>query len=383
MAGTLITCSPPIPTMAQLETTHKLTMATVNSATTYYLGPNGPEGFAYDLGRRFAQSLGLSLEVLVVPNRRAAIRAVRSGRAHFAAGLGITPARRKLLRFTPSYYSLRPQVVIHRGGEAPDDLKALDGELVVAGHTAVLAWLRSHHPDLAVRVEPSANAEELLYRVANGDIAATVASANVVSLNQRYYPGLRVAFHLPMKTELAWAFPRQRADRLFAKAAAFCAQLQNSGALRVITNRYFGHADRLGFVGGRFFAKAVKDRLDQWRGDFKQAAKAVGFDWRLLAAMGYQESHWDPDAVSPTGVQGLMMLTEAAASDVGVEDRTDPQQSIRGGRPISATCAGVCLLRSRNPTAPGWPLPPTTSAMVISWTLAVCSSPAGAIPTCG
>ena len=71
---------------------------------------------------------------------------------------------------------------------------------------------------------------------------------------------------------------------------------------------------------------------------FKQTANKYRLDWELLVAMGYQESHLDAEATSPTGVRGIMMLTNATANAMGVDNRTDPTQSIQGALSISVSC---------------------------------------------
>ncbi|MCP1328158.1 membrane-bound lytic murein transglycosylase MltF, partial [Halomonas sp. 707D4] len=111
----------------------------------------------------------------------------------------------------------------------------------------------------------------------------------------------------------------------------FLDEQQANGELERLTRRYFGHDDYLEYVGTRTFLGHLDERLPRYAPLFKQAALETGFDWKLLAAVGYQESHWDPDAVSPTGVRGLMMLTQPTASDMGVRNRRDPAQSIDGG----------------------------------------------------
>lgn len=325
------TCSPPTSELQQIETTGVLRVATVNSATTYYIAASGPTGFEYDLARLFAEKLGAELKVTVVHNRRAALTAVADGQAHFAAGLAVTPERRRRFRFTPSYFRTEPEVVVRSGGARPKSLADIEGDLVVPTHTAVAAWLRREHPDLDFVADADANSEELLLRVAKGEIVATIADANLVDINQRYYPELRVALKLDAPQSRAWAFPADRAEMLYNKAVAFLEDMRGSAEMRIVQDRYFGHTDRLGFVGGKTFARIVEERLEQWSDEFQAAAEQYEMDWRLLAAMGYQESHWDPDAVSPTGVRGLMMLTRATAREVGVKDRTDPLASIRGG----------------------------------------------------
>lgn len=327
----LATCSPRIGTWAEIHQIGTLRVAMVNSAKTYYLDASGPAGFEYDLASIFADSLNLELVVEVVPNRRAAITAVRRGKVHFAAGLAITPRRRQLVRFTPPYYHRTLQTVVHADANTPDSFKDFQGKIVVPAYTAAASLLRRHHPQAKFSIAHNTNSEELLARVAKKEIDATIAAAPIVNLNQRYYPQLRTAFALDTKPALAWAFPRHFSEALYNKAVAFIDRMRNSKTLHMLRDRYFGHADRLGFVGGKAFSDAIEERLGQWRDDFKNAAERFSFDWRLLAAMGYQESHWDPDAVSPTGVRGLMMLTESTARMMGIEDRTDPQASIRGG----------------------------------------------------
>lgn len=327
----LATCQPPVSTMAEIHATGTLRVATVNSATTYYLGPAGPTGFEYDLARAFADQLGVDLKIQVVDTRAALTRAVRQGNSHFAAGLTATAALRRNHRLTPGYLDLRPTVVYQTDDPMPDNLASLDNELVVARDDAVTSWLRREHPTLRLRVDESANAEELLARVAEGEIRATIADARLVQLNQRYFPKLRAAFTLPITTERSWVFPEQSHDVLYNRAIAFLAGMRGDAAMQVLRDRHFGHAKRLGLVGGQTFARIAEERLDRWRPAFETAAGETGLDWRLLAAVGYQESHWDPEAVSPTGVRGLMMLTEQTAEELGVADRTDPAQSIEGG----------------------------------------------------
>jgi len=85
------------------------------------------------------------------------------------------------------------------------------------------------------------------------------------------------------------------------------------------------------FVDNKYFIQNAKTKLPKYQADFKAAAKAVNLDWKLLASIAYQESVWEPNAVSPTGVKGMMMLTRITAKEMGVADRTNVQQSIFGG----------------------------------------------------
>lgn len=332
VAAVLATCSPKPSLLEQVGTLGTLRVAMINSATTYYRRGNSAAGFGYDLVHRFARDLGLELEVVVVPNRRAAITALTTGTAHMAAGLAINDARRRQVHFTQAYTEVALDVVYNTHTPSPDNLSELNGRLTIQFHNALGHKLARLHPQLTFDQKRNTNPEELMAHVARGDLYATIANANLVAMNQRYYPKLRVAFTLPrIKRRLAWAFPKHADSGLYNKAVAWLARARRSGQVHVLQQRYFAHADRLGFLGGRIFARLVEQRLPQWRDLFQRAARKYGLDWRLLAAMGYQESHWDPDAVSPTGVRGLMMLTQATAEQIGVSNRLDPKQSIYGG----------------------------------------------------
>lgn len=305
-------------------------MATVNSATTYYLAANGPVGFEYDLARQWAKQLKVKLKVVVVDDRNQAIKAVQNGRADFAAGLGITPKRAQRVRFTQPYFEITHQVIYRTGRRKPKDFAAISGHLTMPAYVGSNERLRHTHPNLKFTIDKNANSEELLFRVANKELDYTIADSNLVKLNQRYYPSLRVGFDLGDTSHLAWAFPLQGGSSLYDTAAVFLADFKDSGTMKRIVDRYFGHITRIGFVGGKTFARQVEERLPTYRKDFQTVAKQLGIDWRLLAAVGYQESHWNNDAVSPTGVRGLMMLTNSTAREMKV-DRLNPQQSISGG----------------------------------------------------
>ncbi|MEN8719895.1 MAG: transglycosylase SLT domain-containing protein, partial [Oceanococcaceae bacterium] len=128
-----------------------------------------------------------------------------------------------------------------------------------------------------------------------------------------------------------WAFPAPQGEILRQRVDRYFAQLQEAGALAPLVDRHFEHLDRLDAYSRNAFRERVESRLPAFRELLESAAQRHGLDWRFLAAVAYQESQWDPDAVSATGVRGLMMLTRRTAREVGVRDRKDPRESIDGG----------------------------------------------------
>ena len=92
--------------------------------------------------------------------------------------------------------------------------------------------------------------------------------------------------------------------------------------------KFFWRDDKAGFTT---FLYRAENRLPKYKKFFEQAAEEINVHWTLIAAISYQESHWDPKAISQTGVRGLMMLTQKTAKEMGIRKRTDPNQSILGG----------------------------------------------------
>jgi membrane-bound lytic murein transglycosylase F len=328
------TCERVPTTLEQILALGELRVVTRNSPTAYYLGADGPEGPEYDLIRQFAAELGVALYIYTVPGF-ADIRAnVASGHAHIAAaGLSISDTWGDGVTFGPPYQQVRQHLVYRQGRAKPRSLQDVNGMHleVVAGsaQAAVLRRIRDGYPELAW-VERRGDTLELLGAIADKEIDYTIADSTEFALGRNYHPQIRVAFDLMAGESLAWAMSA-RDDSVKERVERFFSELTQSGGLTSVLERYYGRSERFDYVGARSFVRDVQSRLPRFRQWFEEAATTVGEDWRLIAAIGYQESHWDPNAISPTGVRGLMMLTEQTAQQLGVADRTDPRQSIRGG----------------------------------------------------
>jgi membrane-bound lytic murein transglycosylase F len=276
------------------------------------------------------------LRLIVVDRAGDVLPAVMGGEAHLAAAaLTVNPETEQLVDFGPSYQQVTEHLVYRDGHRRPQDLRQLRGKrLEVASGTSqvkALTLAQALHPELIWTENPNANQQELLERVARGNLDYTVVKSNVFAIYSSYIPEIRVAFNLAEGESQAWAFPKRSDGSLRNAAARFFESIRASGELDQIMDRYYSHMPRVDYVGTQQYLKDVRALLPTYRNLFKTAGQQHKVDWRLLAAIGYQESKWDPEAVSPTGVRGLMMLTEETALDFGIEDRTDPAQSIGGG----------------------------------------------------
>lgn len=332
-AFVLVTCTPRVTELEKIEQTGTLRVATLNSPTSYFTGLGGEQGFDYDLAVGLAEDLGVELQVLVADSAEQALDWVDRGVAQVAAvGLVATEARAERFRFTQPLRSVRPQLVYRLGSGRPRTFAGVDEPVYVSrdsGHEEVLRTKLGEFPEVEVRAVDDHSEEDLLRMVADGSIRFTVAGSDLVAINRRYYPHLGVAFSIADETQLAWALSA-RGDGSLMEATNRHFTRVSETELAHIKDRYFGHLKRIGFVGAVTLATHVESRLPKYREAFEAEARAVGIDWRLLAAIGYQESHWNPKAVSPTGVRGLMQITRNTARFLGVENRLDPADSIRG-----------------------------------------------------
>ena len=311
-------------------------MLTRNSPTTYYEGPHGTAGLDYELAYKLAEHLGVELKIIVPDSLNDLLDDLNNGKAHIAAaGLTVTEERKELFKFGPGYQHITEQLVYNRSQKRPKSLDDVQSGLieVVAGssHSETLKQHQLDHPDLKWKETDKLESEELLQLVADNIIDYTIADSNELLLNKRFLLNIKSAFDVSPEQTLAWALPKNDDNSLHAVIVKFFAKIKKNGQLTRAIERTYGHAENLDYVGTMFFKRHVETRLPKYRSMFIKAAEENNLDWHLLAAIGYQESHWDPDAVSPTGVRGIMMLTQATAAQLDIENRLDPESSIDGG----------------------------------------------------
>lgn len=311
-----------------------ISIHTRNTPTTYYEGRHGPTGFEYELMRRFAEYLGVSLTLDARHHIQSTLDAVRQEGDLAAAALPLDLTQPDLIYSRP-ILDLQPLLVYRRGLPPVKDPEALAGLTIGtirgSGTDRVLRELQAEHPELGWRESSEVEVAELLSQVEGGYLDAAVVFEHQFRINRIFFPGVERGFPLGKPLSMAWAFPASGGLGLQQAANRFLYGLQQEGVLDELVARHFGHDDYLEYVGARVFIAHLNERLPTYADLFREAARNTGFDWKLLAALGYQESHWDPEATSPTGVRGLMMLTLPTAGEMGVSDRLDPVQSVDGG----------------------------------------------------
>lgn len=332
----LSSCSEPPSEIERIRNDGVLRVLTRNSPSTYFQDRNGEAGFEYELIKRFADQLGVELRLETADSIEALYTQLASpgGAPMAAAGLILRTPPPPRITYSVPYLDVTTQVVYRNNQKRPRTVDDLANKriMVLKGSAHELALAKHKETLPALKYDTSDNVEivDLLRLVDEAQIDYTLVESNEMAMNQVYFSRIQPAFDFEAN-QLAWALRTSDDTSLLDAVNAFLTQVKEDGTIQRLSERYYGHVDVLGYVGASAFAKHLNERLPRYEKAFRDIAREEGLDWRLLAAMGYQESHWTPDATSKTGVRGLMMLTQRTAQAMGVKDRLNPLQSIRGG----------------------------------------------------
>ncbi len=290
--------------------------------------------FERELAKLFGEHLHSAVELIPSPPNKID-RALRRHRAHLAAASLRSEINVSALHFGPGYQTVREQLICNRDHKPPRRLADLqDMSLAVAVGSAPEAALKEAKeafPSLKWESRRNTSTDDLIREVADGTLDCTVANENRYASARNYYSNLVAPLNVGAPSKLAWAFSRDVDPALLKEAQAFFSSIERDGTLNRLLERYYGHNNRLQTLDAASFITKTNQVLPNYRDLFEEAATLSGMDWRLLAALAYQESQWDPLATSFTNVRGMMMLTEDTADRMNVTNRLDARESIIAG----------------------------------------------------
>ena len=277
---------------------------------TWFTLPDGTTtGFDHDLLTRFARERGVPLHVTFADGAAPLLDEIARGDAQLGAG-GLLQAADvandpkvpgKALAWSTGYHSVEPVLIYNVDGYRPRRWADLDH--------ATVAYPAHTGPD--------------------GTISYAVVASSDAAMSRNIYLDFDVAFPAGPRREFAWAVSPGYPELRNALDAYF-ARLRKDGTLARLADRYFGVSADVERIDAGVFQERIRKTLPEWRKTFVEAQAKSGIEWRLLAAVAYQESQWDPIATSETGVRGLMQLTEETARHLGVVDRLDAKSSAIG-----------------------------------------------------
>ncbi|HDR1053112.1 membrane-bound lytic murein transglycosylase MltF [Pasteurella multocida] len=317
-----------------IQSRGKLVVGTINNPISYFIDHAGQAaGLEYELSKAFADYLNVDLEILAMSNGDELFSALKNNKIDIAAAnLLYQPNKLDMFQVGPTYNSASWQLVYRKGTERPRSLGELKGSLSIASGSELTELLKAEkekYPALIWRVNEKLTPEELLIQMADGKIDYVIANSIDVSAVQQIKPNVAVAFDVTDESTVHWYLPSNSYSELQASLLDFMNSAIETGLIARIEEKYFNHLAQFDYVDTRSYLRAIEMVLPKFVPLFEKYKGDL--DWRLLAAIAYQESHWNPDATSPTGVRGMMMLTKATAERMRIQDRTDPEQSIKAG----------------------------------------------------
>lgn len=326
----------------------ELVVLTRNARTTRFQTVEGEfAGIEHDLATLFARQLGTSVRFIEADSQSEVLTRLRRGEAHLAAASLVTRPGKPSVLFGPGYMDVRQVLVRRRDASGKPSLRALDAQnVIVSAHSRgaeLLDQALAARPHLTVGLIDVAHPEAVPERVSAGEAAFGIAPSHAFDLIRAARPELQVALTLGQPEKLSWGFPTNADAALLKEVRRFFRRIAGDGTLHRLVDRYYGHVNRLPALEANAFLEHVDRVLPAYRPDFLEAERITGIDWRLIAALGYQESRWNPAATSPTGVQGLMMLTQGTLRRLGVRNGANARASILAGARYLA------MLRDRLP----------------------------------
>lgn len=320
--------------LERIKDSGEIIMLTRNNAHCYYDYRGSLEGFEYDLAKAFSEYLGVGLKV-ITPTWEGLFSALESGEGDFiGASVTVTPKRQESADFSINYLTIQQRVIIHKDNNGINGLDDLAGKTIHVrrgtSYEERLNELKAEGLDIRIELHNDIPTEELIRMVAEKEIEVTISDSNVALLNWFYYPTVQIAFPIEEKQSLGWGVKKGE-RRLLNEIDRFFEKVKEDGTFAKIYEKYYTDAAIFDYVDLRKFHQRIERTLPRYQPIIKEAADKYGFDWRLIAAVVYQESHFDPEAVSYTGVKGIMQLTRTTADEMGIKDLLDPVQSVRGG----------------------------------------------------
>lgn len=320
--------------LERIKETGAITVLTRNNAHCYYIYRDAPMGFEYDLAKALAEDMGVQLNI-VTPRWDSLIKSLNSGKGDFiAASMTVTPSRENLVDFSFSYMDTQQYVIVHKGDYRIKAMEDLAGRVVHVrrgtSYEERLRELQERGLNIKIKVHDDTPTEELIRMVAEREIGIAIADSNVALLNRRYYPDVRMLFAISEPQHIGWAVKKGE-KALLDQINRFFEKMKKERRITRIYKKYYSAVEFFDYLDLKKYHRRLQTRLPKYGDIIKRASTEHGFDWRLITAVIYQESHLDPKARSNTGVRGIMQLTQTTAKEMGINNRLDPAQSISGG----------------------------------------------------
>ena len=335
LLAVLSACSDDLSQLERIESRGSLRVALITTPPLYFPDESLIKGYDYEIISSYAKSIGAKLEVTRSNTISEIIAQLKQGKVHIGITGNSPDYPDDKIQGIVSHAEDEWYVIGNRKNTLPKSFDDITPSTVIVANGSnpalVLSNLKPKYPSLFWLELPNGNNRQVLKQVNLNNFKLSVISADVYKYYRYLYPEIKIAFTMAKQYPSRWFTYKNGDVSLSNSINSFINQYKQSGKLEQRYNTYFKHLNIFNYTDSFHYLKRIKERLPQYSSLFKNAALDNDFDERFLAAVSYQESHWDAKARSHTGVRGLMMLTNDTAKRVGVEDRLDPEQSIMGG----------------------------------------------------
>ncbi|MFP4663048.1 MAG: transporter substrate-binding domain-containing protein [Bacteroidales bacterium] len=327
-----------------IEQRGELIAGVSTNSTDYFVYRGQPMGFQYDLLRKFTDRHELNLKLIVENDLIKSTEYLKNKEIDLIAqSLTITPERKTYLNFTEPIAETR-QVLVQRHSTRNDSIEFIRNQLDLAGKTvhiqkggAAYSRLKNLSEEIAdsiyiVEID-SLEMEEIIHLVSNGIIDYAVCDENVATINEAYYNNIDVKTPVSFPQKLAWAI-RQESSDLADTINTWLKAYKETSEYKFLYHKYF-KSSRAKTTRQSEFYSGEGGYISQYDAYIKEASEMIDWDWRLLASLIFQESRFNPDAVSWAGAFGIMQLMPATADFLGVSQNSSiPEQIYAGARYI-------------------------------------------------
>lgn len=327
--------------LEQIKATGTLKAVIDYNSTNYFIYRGRPMGFQYELLQLLSKELGVKLKVKVSNNLDETFAGLEKGEYDLIAkNLTVTPVRRRKVEFTVPLQYTR-QVLVQRSKPNKGDDSAYVNSIVDLGGKIVYVQKNTAYynrllylsdeigKNITIREDTIYGVEQLVARVAKGEINYTVCDENVARVNKSFYPNLDVSLRLSFPQKISWAV-RKGSDEWKDYLDEWISKIKRTSKFKVLYHKYF-ESPRVAERMESDFHSLSGGKISPYDDIIKKIAAEYHWDWRLIAAIIYNESRFNADANSWNGAYGLMQLLPATAEAFGIEDYENPQQNIKAG----------------------------------------------------
>lgn len=305
------------------------------SLLSYFKDNQTLAGYEYQLLSAFCGAHNIQLEVIVYDNNGALFEDLKTGYIDIAGGhLTITEQRLQEFKFTQAINNTSVSLVTHYDFRDTEKLSELtDATGVLIAGSSYIDYLSdfTEQQQNNITISDDYSLFDLIREINSKNIDFTLGDSEIIAIYQNFIPGLYTPIQVSNNQKVALMTRRHQTDQFLLKLNQFIIESEQNGLLATFKKQLLNFIPDIDTANTvTFFNKlqTVWPEVKHWIYD---VAREMNFDPMLLAAISYQESHWDVDATSITGVKGLMMLTRFTAKEMGVKDRTNPIESLRGG----------------------------------------------------